>query len=160
MLEFLFYLRKHRVGTICRSTQKDYESQTLEIKNAGVFFFFQRSTLPLHWSDRGDNLSACKHTFSQSTFTLTPAHRYWIKPCSKGKTGRWINPVLLDLIHSYTEWCCISQSLGSLLGSLGVALHTEDSAIQWVTSIFIRLYGQRASAVLQDKHGKIITPYP
>lgn len=120
--------------------------------------FFQRSTLPLHRSDRGDNLSACKHTFSQSTFTLTPAHRYWIKPCSKGKTGRWINPVLLDLIHSYTEWRCTSQSLGSLLGSLGVALHTEDLAIQWVTSIFIRLYGQRASTVLQDKHGKTFYP--
>lgn len=54
--------------------------------------------------------------------------------------------------------CCLSQSLGSLLGSLGVALHTEDPAIQWVASIFIRLYGQRASTVLQDKHGKAFWP--
>lgn len=92
--------------------------RTLEIKNSGVvfflFFFPQRSTLPLHWSDRGHNLSAWKHTFSQSTFTLTPAHRYWIKPCSKGKTGRWINPVLLDLIHGYAEWMLRQPITGQL----------------------------------------------
>lgn len=110
MLEF-FFLRKHRVGTICLSTQKDIGNKEFR----GVFFFFsQRSTLPLHWSDRWDNLSARKHTFSQSTFTLTPAHRYWIKPCSKGKTGRWINPVLLDLIHGYAEWMLRQPITGQL----------------------------------------------
>lgn len=45
-------------------------------------------------------VSACKHTFSHSTFTLTPAHIYWIKPWCKGKTAaEWIL-CFLDLVHS------------------------------------------------------------
>lgn len=143
--------------TIRPSTQKrlykKLESWTFGIKDEGRLF--QCSTLLLHWRKQSQGkyytVSACKHTFSNSTFTLTTAYIYWIKPCCKGKTGSWINPVLLDLVHSWSEWCCFSQSLRSLLGSLGVALHTQDPTIQWITAIFIRLYGERASTVLQNK---------
>lgn len=56
--------------------------------------------------------------------------------------------MLLDLVHSLTERCGRSQSLCGLLGSLGVALHTQDLSVQWITAVFIRLNGERASAVL------------
>lgn len=59
-----------------------------------------------------------------------------------------MNPVLLDLVHCYTERCCFSQSVRGLLGSLGVALHTQDLAIQRIAAIFICFYGERASTVL------------
>lgn len=66
----------------------------------------------------------------------------------------------MDLIHRYAEWRRSSQSLGSLLGSLGVALHTQDPALQGVASVFIRLDGQRASAVLRKPHGSTVMPGP
>lgn len=58
------------------------------------------------------------------------------------QNGSRVNPVLLDLVH------CFTQSLCSLLGSLGVALHTQDFTIQWVTAVFICFYGEGTSTVL------------
>lgn len=40
------------------------------------------------------------------------------------------------------------QSLRGPLGSLGVALHTQDLTIQRIAAIFIRFYGEGASTVL------------
>lgn len=41
------------------------------------------------------------------------------------------------------------QSLLGLLGTLGVALHAQNSAIQWVAAISVCLDGKRTSTILQ-----------
>lgn len=47
-------------------------------------------------------MSACKQTFSYNTFILTPARTH--KALLQRQNGSSMDPVLLDLVHSYTEW--------------------------------------------------------
>lgn len=90
------------------------------------------------------------YLFTQHIHTHTCAHML-NKALLQRQNGSWMNPVLFDLVHSQSEWCCFSRSVRSLLGSLGVALHTQDLAIQWIAAIFIRFYGERTSTILRNK---------
>lgn len=79
-------------------------------------------------------------------------HIYWIKPCCKGKMAAQRILCFSVWFIVQTEWCCFSQSMRSLLGSLGVALHTQDPAVQWVAAVFICFYGEGPSTVLENKY--------
>lgn len=92
-------------------------------------------------------------TFSQSTFTPAPTHvDRGQSPVQKAKAAH--EEILCFWIPFMVT--AFSQSLGGLLGSLGVALHTQDSAVQRVTAIFVGLYGERASAVLRNEGGSAV----
>lgn len=98
-------------------------------------------------------VSACKHPgFTQHIHAHTCA-RIVSKALLRRRTGGRLNPVLfffLGLVQSGSELRCLGRSVRSLLGSLGVALHTQDLAVQWVAAVLVRLYGERASAVLRS----------
>lgn len=95
-------------------------------------------------------VSACKHHFTQHIHTHSHLRAYR-KPCCKGKMAAgWILCFWIWFIVEPTDRC-FRQSVLGLFGSLGVALHTQDFAIQRVAAIFIRLYGERASTILQSK---------
>lgn len=59
-----------------------------------------------------------------------------------------MDPVLLNWVG------VVPRSVRSLLGPLGVALHTQDFTIQRKAAVFICFYGEGPSTVLQQTHDR------
>lgn len=114
---------------------KDERNTTPNLHANILFFFFFYDAIHSH-----KDKHACAHKLKKALL--------------QRQIGSGIDPVLLDLVHSLTEKCGCSQSLCGLLGSLGVALHAQDLSVQWITAVFIRLNGERASTVLRGEHHK------
>lgn len=110
----------------------------------------QYITSALKWSEqRWRNTTPCLHANRPFHTIHSHSHlRAHIKPCCEGKTAaQWILCFWIWFIVKLSGRC-FHQSLRSLLGSLGVALHTQDLTIQWIAAIFIRFYGEWASTIL------------